>query len=223
MQPPGYLAERERMALNAGEKVGPFTIIRLISKEGGFADIYEAAWEEKKTTVALKVLRDNPDKYAAGLFRTEARILEELAPLNHPAIVRWLASGNDGPRRFLAMEKLEKDVFSTLKIKPMPPEEATRLILQVCDALVPIHDHGFIHHDLHTHNLLWDGKGNVKLTDFGIAYVPGEEKPPRKLGIDQYMSPEEVRRGPGRSSQRLVLSRPHLLAPPDQQTVPAAP
>ncbi len=78
------------------------------------------------------------------------------------------------------MEKLEKDVFSTLKVKPMLPAEATRLIVQVCGALVPIHDRGFIHHDLHTHNLLWDGKGNVKLTDFGIAYVPEEEKPARR-------------------------------------------
>jgi hypothetical protein len=34
------------MALEADERVGPFIIINLISKEGGFADIYEAASEE---------------------------------------------------------------------------------------------------------------------------------------------------------------------------------
>ena len=81
---PENLASRERTKrtlLNAGE-AGWAVHHHPPDLEGGRIRryFYEAGWEEKKTSVALKVLRDNADRYATSLFNTEARILARTGP-----------------------------------------------------------------------------------------------------------------------------------------------
>ena len=61
--------------MEVNDKIGPYTIIRVLSKSGGFADIYEAS-KGGEAPAAVKILRGNADEISAGLFRNEARLLE---------------------------------------------------------------------------------------------------------------------------------------------------
>ena len=184
-------------------KFGDFTILGTISKAGGFADIYEARWDHDGSVVTLKILRPGGDAIVRHLFYNEVKVLDRLAGEKNPHIVELRTSGNVGDRHFLAMEKLQGDIGNKLTLKPMLPERATELVVQVCEALVPVHSIGVVHHDVQPHNMLLDAEGRIKLSDFGIAYSPGEPKPGRPLGIDKYLSPEQrkMERSDHRSDQ----------------------
>jgi serine/threonine protein kinase len=184
-------------------KFGDFTIVKTISKAGGFADIYEATWGHDGSTVALKVLRPGADKIVTRLFRNECDVLQRLLDAKNSHVVQWRSSGNVGDQHFLAMEKMHGDIGNQLTLKPMTPERATEIVVQVCEALVPVHAMGVVHHDVQPFNMLLDAEGRIKLGDFGIAYSKDEPAPGRRLGIDKYLSPEqrEMKRSVPRSDQ----------------------
>ncbi len=81
----------------------------------------------------------------------------------------------------------------------LKPEEALRIVPQICEALQYAHDEGIIHRDIKPENILLDRRGNVKIADFGLAKLLGTMSPDSALtgsrqviGTLRYMAPEQM-------------------------------
>jgi serine/threonine protein kinase len=186
-------------------------ILELIGK-GGMGAVYKARQPSLDRFVALKILapRSGGDLGFAERFTREARAL---AKLSHPNIVAVydfgraeLPLGQDAQQRvpttpvhYFIMEYVDgpnlRQVEQTGKLSA---REALEIIPQICAALQFAHDEGIVHRDIKPENVLLDKKGRVKIADFGLAKILGQEKDFRLtgardvVGTPHYMAPEQV-------------------------------
>ena len=188
---------------DAGED-GPGRIGALELEEeigrGGMGQVFRARHVRLDRQVAVKFLTGE----AAASPEAQARFAREaraLALLDHPNIVRVHDFGEEEGERFLVMELVEGRPLTALL--PLPPPEAVRMALQVCDALAYAHARGVVHRDIKPANILVDGEGRVKVTDFGIARVVGAGGRRDTLtavhtvvGTPEYMAPEALAGAP---------------------------
>ncbi len=175
--------------------VGGYAIRKRIN-EGAMGIIYLA--ERNGQRYALKLIR--------SIFTSEERCREQVerfireaevaARLRHPNIVEIVDYGiaEDEPAPFMVMEYVEGiplDAYAT-----QLPADAYRakaeILRQVADALAAIHGLGICHRDIKPGNVLVDKNNCGKLTDFGIARIPGSELTMHDeiLGSPLYMAPE---------------------------------
>jgi serine/threonine protein kinase len=137
---------------------------------GGSSAVYRAWDEEEQAFRAVKVL----DGAVAHSARVRGRLLQEaeiMARLQHPNVVMVHHAGMDGDRVFLVMELLLGGSLMERIAEdgPLPARMACTVMGGVLSALQCAHDHGVVHRDVKPHNVLLDGKGTPKVTDFGIA------------------------------------------------------
>ena len=178
------------------ERIGEYLVRRLVG-EGGMGKVYEAEERLSKRRVALKVLRPELARNDDGrrLFLNEMQIL---AHLEHPHIVRSLASMEVDDKLVLALEFVEgKTLRGVLTDRgALPWSEAVDIVVQVAEALAAAHaqDPPVVHRDLKPENVMIDDKGNVKVMDFGIAKVleAAHATNTQSIGTLQYMSPEQI-------------------------------
>lgn len=196
------------MAIEIGTLFGPYEIL-FAAGSGGMGEVYKARDTRLDRMVAIKVLRDLPDKpELAARFEREARAI---AALNHPHICTLYDVGHQDGIDYLVMEYVDGETLTEcLERGPLPVEEAIRYGMQMADALDKAHRHGIIHRDLKPGNIMIAAAG-VKLLDFGLAKL--RETPDKRapatlsalptadrgltlkgtiLGTLQYMSPEQV-------------------------------
>jgi len=181
-----------------GTLVGNWRLESLIG-EGGMGFVYLARHQSLGTPMAVKVLSDTltHDTGARERFFQEARTQAQLV---HPRIVQVLDFLHQAPHWFLISEYMSGgSLEQALAGRPGPIEipQALAWTRQTLDALDFAHRAGIIHRDVKPSNLLLDGAGEVKVTDFGIAVVLGGRRLTRtgvSLGTPHYMSPEQIRR-----------------------------
>jgi serine/threonine protein kinase len=92
------------------------------------------------------------------------------------------------------MEYVDGEDLATLlrRIGKLPQDKAVDVARQLCAALAAAHDQGVIHRDLKPANVMLDGRGNVRLTDFGIAAIDEETAiADASTGTPAYMAPEQ--------------------------------
>ncbi len=208
------LTEQERMVgRRAGDKVfGRYELQRVLGR-GGMGIVWLATDLELHREVALKFL---PDALAynegalADLKRETRRALE----LTHPHIVRvhdWLT---DGEHAAVCMEYVDGKPLSALRaMKPggvFEVDEIQAWMSQLCEALEYAHGRaGVVHRDLKPANLLVNAKGELKITDFGIARSLGETMTRTTGGAGTvsgspgYMSPQQWQGRKGQVSDDL--------------------
>ena len=165
---------------------------------GGMADVYLAEDQELGRRVAIKILNGrhaNDDQFIER-FRREAK---NAAALNHPNIVSIYDRGNAEDTYYIAMEYLDGRTLKELIISRggAPVNVAIEYARQILSALRFAHRHGIVHRDIKPHNVLVDGEGRVKVTDFGIARAGTSQMTEAGsiVGTAQYLSPEQARGG----------------------------
>jgi tRNA A-37 threonylcarbamoyl transferase component Bud32 len=166
---------------------------------GGMGVVFKAKQPRLDRTVALKVL---PKRLAATLgfperFKREGRVL---ARLNHPSIVTVHDYGESGGFCYLLMEYVDGvNLRQAMKVGRFTPEQALKVVPDICTALQYAHDQGVLHRDIKPENILLNAKGEVKIADFGIAKLLDETgqdmlltQSGAKLGTAPYMAPEQI-------------------------------
>jgi TonB family protein len=169
--------------------------------EGGMGRVWRAHDKSLEEDVALKVLRAGADEDLVRRFRSEVKLARKVRHKNVCAIHDY---GEDGERLYISMALVEgTDLRRVLRERgALPWEEGFDLALQVGEGLSAIHEAGVIHRDLKPANVMKDGKGVVRLMDFGIAKLGGAGAPDltgenKSVGTPEYMSPEQVMGGAG--------------------------
>ncbi len=182
------------------ERIGEYSVVRLVG-EGGMGRVYEGEERLSKRRVALKVLRPElvKDEDGRRMFLSEMQIL---ASLEHPNVVRSLASLEHEGQLVLVLEYLEgKTLRALLNERDLSWAEAVEIAAQVASALAAAHgsaDAAIIHRDLKPENVMVLEDGTTKVMDFGIAKVleHAQGRSTQSLGTLQYMSPEQIDAGP---------------------------
>ncbi len=165
---------------------------------GGMADVYLAEDQELGRRVAIKILnsRHGNDDQFIERFRREAK---NAAALNHPNIVSIYDRGEAEDTYYIAMEFLDGRTLKELIIGrgAAPVNVAIEYARQILSALRFAHRHGIVHRDIKPHNVLVDGEGRVKVTDFGIARAGTSQMTEAGsiVGTAQYLSPEQAKGG----------------------------
>jgi serine/threonine-protein kinase len=182
------------------ERIGEYLVKRLVG-EGGMGKVYEAEERLTKRRVALKVLRPELTRSEEGrrLFLNEMQIL---AQIEHPNVVRSLASMESDGQLVMALELLSGRTLrqELTRRGAIPSSEALEIVVQIAEGLSAAHAHEppIVHRDLKPENvmLLSDEGAPValKVMDFGIAKVleAAQATNTQSIGTLQYMSPEQI-------------------------------
>jgi serine/threonine protein kinase/Tfp pilus assembly protein PilF len=164
--------------------------------EGGMGIVYKAKDAKLKRTVALKFLPAElmQEKEAKKRFVQEA---QAAAALEHPNICTVYEVDEADGQTFIAMSYIEgQSLKDRLENGALDVDEAKDIALQVAEGLKEAHEKGIVHRDIKPANIMLTKKGQVKITDFGLAKLSwgaNLTKPATVMGTVAYMSPEQAR------------------------------
>ncbi len=175
---------------------GRYRIIGLLGK-GGMGEVYRADDLKLGQAVALKFLppKFSKDPKRLEYFHNEVRLARQVS---HPNVCRVYDIGEVDGQHFLSMEYVDGEDLATLirRIGRLPQDKGLEIARQLCAGLAAAHDRGVLHHDLKPSNVMIDGRGRVRITDFGLARMAAEQKDPEAgVGTLAYMSPEQLSGG----------------------------
>jgi serine/threonine protein kinase len=167
---------------------------------GGMGMVYKARQPRLNRFVALKILAPelSGDPAFAERFSREAR---SLAKLNHSNIVGIFDFGQAAGFYYFLMEYVEgANLHALFHGKQLLPNDARRIVIEICHALQFAHEEGVVHRDIKPSNILIDKKGRVKIADFGLAKLTGQTGEDTTsgalttavMGTPHYIAPEQI-------------------------------
>ena len=166
---------------------------RILAKlgEGGTAAVYKAKHLTERRQAALKILTGDPHDVKRCLREAHAA-----RTLNHPNIVTVYGVWRAQDHCCIEMELVEGVSVQELlnHRRRLEVEEATQVVREVARALAMAHGQGIVHRDVKPSNILRTKRGEVKLSDFGLAKTvrtPSAEAGREVVGTPEYMSPEQ--------------------------------
>ncbi len=171
--PAAQSVETAEALIAPGSRIGSWRVIRLIGS-GGMGEVYEVerAAGGFSQRAAVKVLRSAA---ASQLERFHAE-REILARLEHPGIARLYDGGVLAGRPFMVMELVSGDTITDYCARTHASLALRlRLFMQICEAVAYAHRNLVVHRDLKPGNILVAEDGSVKLLDFGIAKILGDD------------------------------------------------
>src|SRR5262245_41006170 len=192
------------MSLSAGARLGPYEITGSLGA-GGMGEVYRARDTRLGRDVAIKILSpqlsNDPDRLRR--FEQEARAA---GVLNHPNVMMIHDVGATDGLHYVVSELLEGETLrDRLRSGPLPVSRAIEYALQIVRGLAAAHARAIVHRDLKPENLFITTDGLVKILDFGLAKLLGDEaggddatvaigtRPGTVWGTMGYMSPEQLR------------------------------
>lgn len=194
------------MADRTGQELGNYRLIRLLGR-GGFAEVYLGEHMRLKTQAAIKVLYAQLDRDNSEEFLQEA---QTVAHLIHPNIVRIFDFDVKEGVPFLVMDYAPSGTLRQRHPKNtrLPLETIILYVKQVADALQYAHDEKFIHRDIKPENMLIGRRGEILLSDFGIALIVQStrmQSTQEVMGTAYYMAPEQLQGKPRLASDQYAL------------------
>ena len=189
---PGYQLSEGRF-LPGRLIAGRYRIIALLGK-GGMGEVYRADDLTLGQAIALKFLPEAATQDGALLerFRNEVRIARRIS---HPNVCRVYDVGEVDGQTFFTMEYVDGEDLASLlrRIGRLPQDKAVEIARQLCAGLAAAHSKGVLHRDLKPANIMLDGRGQVVVTDFGLAGVADEIRGAEvRSGTPAYMAPEQL-------------------------------
>jgi predicted Ser/Thr protein kinase len=189
---PEYLVSEGRF-LPGRLIAGRYRIIALLGK-GGMGEVYRADDLTLGQAVALKFLPDTAasDQALLERFRNEVRIARRIS---HPNVCRVYDVGDVDGQTFFTMEYVDGEDLASLlrRIGRLPQDKAVEIARQLCAGLAAAHAKGVLHRDLKPANIMLDGRGQVVITDFGLAGVAEDIRGAEvRSGTPAYMAPEQL-------------------------------
>mmetsp|Transcript_1729 Transcript_1729/g.3734 ORF Transcript_1729/g.3734 Transcript_1729/m.3734 type:complete len:636 (-) Transcript_1729:670-2577(-) len=178
-------------------KVGPY-LLKEVLGSGSFADVRLAVHEKSGEKFAVKVF--DKRKISCDDFETEVRReVKIMQYLRHPCIVsvhQVLMTGNN---MYVVMELVTGGelYYEIVKHRRIPEDTSRKYFQDLVDAMAYCHRKGVYHRDLKPENLLLDGKGGIKITDFGMSWMREHSDQTLELlhtqcGTPKYMAPEVI-------------------------------
>lgn len=214
--------ERELMARIAGEWVPPvsdpssprfplwaekmvgttlgegqrYTLERVLGV-GGMGVVFRGASEQGP--VAIKILSPANDHQSEQRRKRFFREVEAMARIESPYVVKVLDWGRE-PCEYLVMEYLEGEDLGARLARTRRIEwlAARELAIRICKGLAAAHAKGVAHRDLKPSNCFLCADGSLKLLDFGLAVIKGQDKLTQSheaIGTATYMAPERFHGG----------------------------
>lgn len=203
-EPLSFLCEECREELKHQPPPVPgYQTIKVLGR-GGMGCVTLAREQQSGRTVAIKTLL--PEVAVTGqALRRFMREIEVAAALDHPNIVRFLASGTNNGAVYLVTEYVDGSDAAQLADAQggrLPYGQAIEIVSQALDALAYAHSKGYIHRDIKESNILISGSApnlTAKLTDFGLAKsftqsgMSGITMAGDMAGTFAYMPPEQIK------------------------------
>lgn len=183
--------------------IGKYKIKSVIG-EGGIGTVFLCEDPSTGQRYALKTLRlrslDSDKDSSIKRLINEGNAISQL---NHPNIVNFIEFGYSGQGHdrlpYIVME-----YFNGMSLKhflegvqELTIEQKLSIVSQVAEGLYAAHQHNICHRDIKPDNILVDEKLKVKITDFGICYLPTSDvtRTSELMGSPGYMAPEYIRFG----------------------------
>ncbi len=162
---------------------------------GGMAVVLKARDRLKNRTVAIKMLNEkhSNDNASVRRFVNESRAI---AMLSSEHIVDIYDVAFTGKSKYIVMEYIEGITLREYMRRnaPLSLEKSLDFIMQILSALQHAHEKGVVHRDIKPQNIMVQGSGKLKVTDFGIAQISDLEKSSSgvAMGTVYYISPEQA-------------------------------
>ena len=187
------------MTIQPGTKIGKYQILKLIGR-GGMAEVYLARHMDLDMDVAIKLIRAErfPPEILQSVVKRFQNEAKKMAQLSHPNIVRVIDYGTYQGVPYFVMDFLPGGTLKRYLGKPMPYQQAAKLLMPISRALAYAHANGVIHRDVKPANILIGKNGELLLSDFGVAKVMDSEQTQgltatgASIGTPEYMAPEQA-------------------------------
>lgn len=168
------------------------------AKAGGWGLVYPGQVVDVQLKVAIKMIKPEmaQDENTKARFRREIRLCSNLV---HPNIIRIHDFGEYKGHLFYIMEWAEGGSLRELLAEIKGDEHVIHLYFdQLCEALRYAHSKRVVHRDIKPENILFDARGTLKLSDFGLCVFLERDTPVitgngQKIGTPEYWSPEQRR------------------------------
>lgn len=179
-----------------GKQLGEYQIEALLG-QGGMARVYRAMDVHLKRQAVIKLI-DPPSRNDPGYVMRFEREAQIIGRLDHPNIVRLYRFDEQDGWLYMAMQYVEGAdlgvVLASYRADQelIEPDDACRIIREICSALDYAHLNGVIHRDVKPANILLDRQGRAYLSDFGLSLITEIGTRGEIFGSAHYIAPEQA-------------------------------
>ncbi len=170
-----------RGQLQPGATIGRYVVLELVG-EGGMGVVYAAYDPELDRKVAIKLLGSGRGSAAAG--RRLLREAQAMARLTHPNVITVHDVGEHAGMVFVAMEFVHGQTWTQWQQAcPRSLSETLQIALGAVRGLRAAHEVGLVHRDFKPDNVMIGDDGRVRVMDFGLARLVGDDSDARPSGV----------------------------------------